>query len=245
MPILTLFTFAVDLAFAFHVIRSGRELYWIYIIVFIPGIGPALYFFTQVLPDMKNSRTLKRAGHRLVKAIDPRREFRARKDALVISDTLENRVNLADECLEANLVDEAISLYESCLKGPHEFDPKVLLCLANAHFAAENPSDSKRILDQLIETNPEFKSVDAHLLYARALEGMNLFDQAVQEYEILSTGFPGEEARARFGLLHLKMGQQTRAQRLFEEILVRTKRAPKYYQKKEKPWINIAKAQSR
>ncbi len=41
--------------------------------------------------------------------------------------------------------------------------------------------------------------------------------------------YPGEEARARFGLLLEHLGQTARAQALFAEILASVKGAPGYY----------------
>ena len=67
---------------------------------------------------------------------------------------------------------------------------------------------TKLTLERLIESNPDFKSADGHLLYARSLENLALLDDAIKEYEILSRSYPGEEARVRYGLLLQKTGQR-------------------------------------
>ena len=93
----------IQIALAIHVVKTQREMYWIYIIMFIPVIGSAIYVFTQILPELQQSRTVHNATNSLIKAIDPQRELRKRKEQLQIANTLENKLKLADECSEAKM----------------------------------------------------------------------------------------------------------------------------------------------
>lgn len=244
MPVLGALLLIVQVAFAIHAVRTGRN-QWIYMIIFVPGIGCLVYFFTQVLPELSQNRTARRAGNSLVRAVDPQRELRRRKDELELADTVENRVRLADECVEADLFDDAVSLYESGLTGLHEHDPDIMLKMAGAHFLAGRPAETRKILDALIEANPEFKSADGHLLYARSLEALGEFQRACDEYEILRTSYPGEEARARYALMLHQAGLGGRAAELFQEVLTRARLAPKHYRRKEGEWIRIAETHAR
>jgi hypothetical protein len=92
-----------------------------------------------------------------------------------------------------------------------------------------------------IEVNPDFRSADGHLLYARTLESLGMLEEAVVEYRVLADSYPGEEARARYGLLLKRLGDANTATAVFREILLRAKRAPRYYRKKEKHWIQLAR----
>lgn len=240
MPILAALLLIIQIAFAIHVVRTGREMYWIYIIVFIPAVGCIAYFFTQVLPDLKGSRTVRKAGNTLINAIDPQRELKKRKDQLELADTLDNRLGLANECLEAGMAGEAISLYQSCLKGAHEGDPHIMLRLAQAYFKDGGNEKCKTTLEELIAINPDFKSTDGHLLYARSLENLGLLQEAMQEYEVLLNAYPGEEARVRYGMLLQKAGERDRAKEIFQQTIVRARQSPKYYRRKEKAWIKLA-----
>lgn len=241
MTVLGALLFIIQAGFAIHVIRSGREIYWIYIIMFIPAIGCLLYFFTQVLPDSRNSYSARKAGNNLLKTVDPQRELRKRKDELDIADTVENRLKLADEYIASGSYDEAIPLLQKSLNTTNENDPYILLKLAEAQFGDEDYSRAIDTLDLLIRENPDFQSPDGHLLYARSLEGSGKTEQALKEYEVLAASYPGEEARIRYALLLQQENQPTRANEVFSDILTRARRAPKYYTKKEKQWINMAK----
>lgn len=234
---------ALQLLFVVHAVRTGRETIWIWILVFVPGIGCAAYFITQIMPELGQSRTVRKAQNRLTRAIDPKRELRKLKDELAIADTMQNRMLLADECLEAGIYDEALGLYETCLSGPNADpnDPGVMLRIADVHFRSGNPAKARDTLDALRRANPEFRSADGHLLYARAIEECGDTAAALSEYDALVRYYPGEEARVRHALLLKKNGQTERAQALFEEALTRARRAPKHYQRMQKQWIDTAR----
>ena len=83
----------IQIALAIHVVKTGKEIYWIYIILFIPGIGAGIYFFTQVLPELGQSRSINTAKNSLLKAIDPQRELRKRKQQLELANTLESHIH--------------------------------------------------------------------------------------------------------------------------------------------------------
>lgn len=223
-----------------HCVRTGRPVMWLWIIVFVPAIGCALYVLTQVLPDVAGSRTAQRAKNHLINAVDPGRELRRRRDALEATGTVENRVALADECVEANMHAEAIALYREALVGIHRTDPAIMEKLARAQFESGAHAEAKRTLDDLVRENPDHKSHEGQLLYARTLEALGRFSAAIREYEVLKDSYPGEEARVRFALLLRQQGEGARAAELFRETLLRCKRAPKYYRKKEQEWIRIA-----
>jgi hypothetical protein len=241
MPFIGL-SLIIQIAFAIHAIRTGKDTYWLYIIIFIPGIGAAIYFFTQVLPDLGQSRTVNKAKYSLIKAIDPQRELRKRKDQLELANTLENKVKLAEECFEANMFEDAIELFKKSLNGVGEGDPHIMEKLAMSYFGNQQYNKAIETLDELIHLNPNFKSSEGHLLYARCHEELGNIDKALEEYAVVSETFAGEEARVRYALLLKKQGDLELSQKVLKKCLNRSKLAPKFYQKKEKYWINQAKS---
>jgi len=240
MPVLLVLQIAIQVGLAVHAVKTGRETFWIYIIL-IPIVGPAIYIMTQVLPDLGSNRNVRRAGKQLGQAINPLGEVRHARDMLELADNIENRLNLADACVEAKLFDEAEGLYRSCLNGAYEDDPELMLKLAQVRFAQGEPEDCRHILERLITKQPEFRSVDGHLLYARSLQELGEIDRAIHEYESLFEAFPGEEARIRYALLLKEQGEITKSVQLFRQTLLRTKRSPGYYRQTQKYWIKIAK----
>jgi len=240
MPIIGL-SLIIQIALAIHVVKTGRDTYWIYILL-MPGLGPALYFFTQILPELGQNRTVHSAKSSLLKAIDPQRELRKKKAQLELANTLDNKQKLAEECLEAGMTTDAIELFQSCLTGVGEGDADTMVKLAHAYFANKNYNLALQTLDDIIKSNPNFNSPEGHLLYARSLEKLEKFKQALKEYAVVSENYPGEQGRVRYGLLLLEMNQLDLASEIFNKSINRSKLAPKFYQRKEKYWIKIAKS---
>ncbi len=242
MPGLAILTLILQAGCAIHVVKTGREYYWIMLIVFVPLLGCLVYIATQILPELRASRGAHRARNRLLKAIDPERELKRLKDELALSDSIDNRLALAEECHQAGRPDDAAELYQACLSGPFADDPHILLKLARVQFDSGESATARQTLDRLKTTNPDFQSSDGHLLYAKALEKLGETEHALEEYAALSTTFPGEEARVRYGLLLASLGRAEEAQVQFDQTLLRARRAPSYYRRKEKRWIDRAKA---
>ena len=245
MPYAYILTILIQVAFAVHVVRTGRNFIWLWVIIFVPLVGCLVYFIAEILPELGRSRAVARAKDHLVDTVDPQRELRRRRELLDVSGTVDNRVALADECVEARMFDEAITLYRESLVGIHRTDPSIMEKLARAQFEKGTHAEARAILDDLIRENPDYKSTEGHLLYARVLEALGETDAACKEYEILLGSYPGEEARVRYALLLKQRGDAGRARELFQETLTRARRAPKYYQQKEREWVKIAEGQSR
>lgn len=227
-----------------HVVRTGRPTFWIFLLIAGSYIAIAAYLLAEVLPDMRNSRTANRAIRNAQDRIDPERRKRQASRQLDVADTVENRRRLAEESLASGDYQQAAELYRSGLKGLYQTDPDLMLGLAKAQFALSQPDEAKRTLDALIAANPKFRSSEGHLLYARSIEAMGDTAAAQHEYEALIQGFTGEEARVRYGLLLKRDGQVAKASEIFAEVLKRARLAPKYYQREQREWIEIAKRES-
>lgn len=239
MP-LYLLMLAVQIGLAVHVAKTGRSLYWIMIIVFVPVVGAAAYVIVELLPDLRRDPRARRAARRAVDLVDPRRERRMLEERLHAADTVANRAELGEACLRDGDYERAAGLFASCLAGVHATDPSLLLGLARAHSGLGKHEAAKRSLDELIAANPGFRSADGHLLYAKTLEALGQDDAALAEYEVLATSYPGEEARVRRARLLLRLARRDDARASLEELLRRAKVAPKYYREKEAAWLDEA-----
>jgi len=58
MPFVAGFLFILQICFVIHVLKTGRETFWIGIIMMLPGIGCAAYFFTRILPGLNENSNL-------------------------------------------------------------------------------------------------------------------------------------------------------------------------------------------
>lgn len=223
-----------------HVVRTGRPMYWIFLLFIGSYIAIAAYLIAEVLPGLGQSRTARRALRGAQDRIDPERRKREASRQLDVADTLDNRRRLAQESFNSGDYQQAAELYRSGLRGLYATDPELMLGLARSQFALNLNGDARQTLDELIAANPDFRSDGGHLLYARCLEALGDIPAAIHEYEALVDGFTGEEARVRFGLLLKREGRAAQASEVFNTVLKRSRVAPKYYQREQREWIDIA-----
>ncbi|MEY3219669.1 MAG: hypothetical protein RIT27_1026 [Pseudomonadota bacterium] len=240
MPVLIVLSAVVQAFFIVHAHKTGRR-DWIWILLVVPVAGCIFYFFLEMLPEIRNSRSGRNAVKAVLKTIDPEMDLKHAAKEAMISDNVQNKLNLATECVANKLYEEAINLYKSTLTGIYKTDPTIMLSLAQALFLNQNYSQAKTTLEALIQANPDFKSQEGHLLYARTLENLNETDNALKEYKVLATYYSGYEAKCRYALLLKKIGQTEQATALFQQILNLAESVPKPHRKTQKTWIDIAK----
>lgn len=239
MP-LYLLSIAIQVIAAVHVLKTGRDMRWLWAIVFLPVVGSLAYLFIEVLPSLNQNPTARRAMRRARTALDPNRGVREGELDYERSQNVETAARLADELTHAGRHDEAIRICNEARTGLFEDDPKILLALANAQFAAGRYTDVLTTLDYLRDKNPSFRSPDGHLVYARALEESGDTKRALDELEALAGYYPGAEARLRQALLYKKLGDTARAKELFAAILKDARLAPKHFRRSQREWIDLA-----
>lgn len=240
MPFLIL-SLVVQLALVVHIIKTGRSMSWVFIVLFFPLIGTLAYLIVELLPEFTSSRTARRARGKIANTMDPVKRLREASLNFAASDTVQNSMALARECLEHGRHSEAVELYRRCLRGVHADDPTVLMGLAHAQLGAGDAVGVVETLDRLKEKHPDHRSAEGHLLYAKAQELLGNLDAAIEEYEALITYYPGPEPACRLAALLSGRGETAKARKLYEQVLNDSKRAGKHYNSLHKEWITLAK----
>jgi hypothetical protein len=72
MPILAV-SMLLQLILIVHVIKTGRNTIWVFVLLFAPVVGGLAYLIVELLPEFMNSRGARRARRNVAKAINPNR----------------------------------------------------------------------------------------------------------------------------------------------------------------------------
>jgi len=240
MPIIGALVLLIQFSFAFHAIKRGRPYWWIFVIMAFPVMGCVIYYFVEVFPGSREHRSAHRTARMLVRALQPDADLKRRAEELEVCGSIENKMAMADECLNHQMVSEAVSLYESCLSGAYAKDGNILFKLMRATVEAEDWAKAGAVLGRLRGDAPEVRVLEVRLLEARLLNGQGQSDAALAAYRELIPIFTGLEARFRYGSLLLDLGQHEAAIHVFNEILARGKRYASPVED-ERQWIDGAR----
>ncbi len=241
MSLIVILELAVQAALIVHVIRTGRNTLWIMAIALLPVAGSLAYVAVEVVPGVFGGRAARRTKVGIERMLDPERDLREAAAAVELSGNVDARRKLGEELHARGQYREASAVYEGGLKGIFEHDPTLLLGLAQSQFAAGEFVATRASLERLMEHNPDFKSPDGRLLYARALEALNLFEAAEAEFAAVAPGYPGAEARFRYALLLKRRGKRDEARGVFKELVDGARLAPAHYRKAQAEWLDRAR----
>lgn len=240
MPIIIV-SILIQIALVIHVVKTGRNTTWIWIVVTLPLAGSIGYLILEVLPDIFGTRGARQAGRKVKSAINPNKDINDATKQFARSDTVENSMRLAEECYNKGLYSDAKELYSKCLQGPLFDDPHLIFGLAKSDFELGNFTEVESSLDRLIELNPEYKNPEAHLLYARTLDKLNKVAGALHEYETLHRYFAGPAASFYFAHFLKKQNQQDKSMAIFQQIVNAAANSGKHYNAIHQEFIKGAK----
>ena len=203
------------------VVRHGRSQMWISALIFLPVASTIAYFIVEVLPSLRHNRHVRVARQSVIEKIDPERELRAAKSQLEIADTMANRTRVADALTALGRHGEALPLYQRGA-GPRP-DFRTGEKLARSLYLNDRPGEALSVLDALPKVTGQSDLDRTALLRARILEDMGRHDEALALYSDVMDRLPGDEARCRYAALALKVGHQTEARRVLEDVEKRMK----------------------
>jgi hypothetical protein len=223
-----------------HVIKTGRNQIWIWVLALLSLPGAIAYIAVELIPDLFRSRSAQRAARGFKKAMDPTADLRRYENEARVTGNVATRQRYAEELSKQGRYDDAIVQFREALTGLYEHDPNLMLGLARAQFSKPDATAARTTLDDLIRFNPEFKSPEGHLLYARALEAEGNVQKALEEYSVLATSYPGAEAAVRYAQLLKSQGRGDEAKKVAHDLLEQARIAPAHYRKAQKSWLDAA-----
>lgn len=209
---------------AVHAVRTGRNQIWLFVILIFSVIGCLVYFFAEVLPEMRGNRHVRTARGAAMKKLDPERDLREARSRLELADTIANRVALADALAGLDRHGEAAAAYREALAMMPMDDPRIETRLARALFESGDSSGALAVIEALPDAPGTGEGDQRLLLKARILAELGRSAEALALYADLVTRVAGEEARCRYAALLLETGDRMQARGVLEEVERRAKR---------------------
>jgi hypothetical protein len=215
-----------------HFIRRRPDGYWLWIILFLPVIGPAIYLCAEAIPDMGLLRgTLK---------VFPRRKRIKQLEMLVRQNpSAGNYEELGELYLDDGKLVQARAAFDRAIAARSDtLDAfyKRGLCAVKLGDAAAAIPDLEKVVAQ--EPGYDFYRAGGLLAHAYALTGQKaraetLFRQ-VTERSVAS------ETYLNFAELLAQEGKNAEAREWAQKVLDKKPSMPGYLRRRERPWFRSA-----
>ena len=145
----------------YHAYRNNVEQRWYWLILFFPLFGCIIY----LVQNFNSASTIKNLEENVKAAVISNYKMEQLEKTLRFSDSVKNKVNLADEYVNIGRYVDAIQLYESSLQGFMSEDPSLKMKLLNAHFMNEDYGAAVQYGDNL-KSETTFKNSEVRVTYA-------------------------------------------------------------------------------
>jgi hypothetical protein len=240
----TLGLFALSLLFSIllcvHCVRTGREMYWLMIILMFQPLGGLVYAIVHVMPDIFGGTTARRISRAARETMDPTREYREARIACDEAPTVRNRSRLAVAAMAFGKFDEAEQLYRDAAQGIHAEDPALLLGRANALLEMDRPGEALEVLEILGKDEANGRTPTAALALGRAYEGVGRAAEADTAYQWASERIPGFEGLARYTAFMARHGRRAEAEEALADIDKRIAKLNATFRKEARHWRDLA-----
>ncbi|MES2017190.1 MAG: hypothetical protein V4484_11900 [Pseudomonadota bacterium] len=228
MPLLVLVGYLIAIYFAVHVVRTGRQLYWLFILFALPGLGSLVYFLAIYLPQSRLERTLGQAAKVVRRSLDPGRSLREAQQAFDLTPTAHNQTRLASAMLDAGMYAQAVEQFEACLRGPFAGDPEIRFAAAEARLANNQAGAAVTGLLELRKTHPSFREEQLLVLLAKCYAAAGMHMEAGAVFAEAAGRFSGIDLRAEYAMWALERRDRIVAEAQLKELNHSRKHMNKY-----------------
>jgi hypothetical protein len=212
LMLILILTYLPSLLCGWHVVRSGREMFWLWLFIIGPVIAPAFYVLAILVPEWLRGRTARGVGRAAVAALDPERDYRNAKTALEDTPTVGNRMKVAQAAEALGRWEEAEREWAECAQDHWAEDGAILRGHANALLELNRWDEALKRLEQLKALGREGETPQAALALARAYEGLGRNDEADAKYRFAADRVPGLEAGGRYVAFMAATGRKADAE---------------------------------
>ena len=128
-------------------------------------------------------------------------------------------------------------MYATCRHGLYRDDAHIAIRHARALLESGQCESAKAELEMLIASQPDLRSAEGHLLYARAVAACGDRERAKHEFDTLIGYSASLEARAYYADALAQWGDVDAARELSREALRHVNRLSRHAAELNAPWI--------
>lgn len=218
-----------------HLLVTGRNKGWIFVIAFLPYAGSIAYVFLEILniTSISNSKVPKAAKSN-VKVLIENYKF---------TPTFNNTQLLGKEYIKLKRYEEGIKLLESSLTGIHKNDLDGMISLAQAYYKNKEFIKSNEIYQQIKFDSIEYRHIELWIDYAKVLEELKEFESAKAVFKKLNEKNTGLLVGIEYADFCKRIGNKAEAIERYKKMLSNIESMPKSLRKNEKKWEKMIRTE--
>lgn len=215
-----------------HFIRRRPDNYWLWIILFLPTIGPIVYLFAEAIPDLG----LLRGTFKMF----PRRRRIHELEAMIRDNpSAGNFEELADLYMEDGNFQKARECYDRAISSrtdsPDPFYRRGVCEIELSDFAAAVPD-----LERAVASKPDYDFYRAGGLLAHAYAQTGQKERAESLFKKVTEISTLSETYLNYASLLASEGRNAEARSWAQKVLDKKPTMPGYLKRRERPWFRKA-----
>lgn len=197
----------------YHAYTQQKGYHWYLIIMFLPVIGSLIYLYD----NFYSQANVDTVSEKIKGVVNPNHDVEKLLKESKYSDTIANRIKLADSYASRQKYLQAISLYESCLQGFNADDIKTKEKLMVAKYFIDDYEGVLNLGDSLND-NPSFKKSESRIVYAWSLHFLNHSEKAETVFKDMDIRFGNYMHRSEYAKFLIDRQKSFEAKELLESL---------------------------
>jgi len=240
IPIFTILSILVDVLLVIHVWKTGRDRFWIYVLVFLPVAGWIAYAIIEIIPELRRNSAphLTRVKAELEKTIVPDRALGLLESLAKETPTFQNLRALADEYFRLERFRDAADTYALCLRGMFADDVETQVLHAQA-LSAAGAAQEARTLWETLRDKGMVNTPAREISYANCLNDLGLKEEAEAVYRNASAS---GHLSARYAYARFLADEMRRSEAFNEAMMIQTAflQLPMHAKRENQKWATLA-----
>jgi hypothetical protein len=234
-------SFIPQLLCVFHAYKTGRREWILPLLIFsFPAV--IVYVIFEIYPEIKHGDF----GKNAVRIFLPNWKIKDMQRKFNISDTVTNRLNLAEAYAEQKQYKKAIELAEVCANDPYINHSGIYLKLARLYFQDEQYEKALSFFSKAKELNyNRFDRVEDELFVARAKDYLGDKDNAETDYKNVIRVHHSMEGMYHYGKMLRALGRGDEAMEQFIRVKTERELNPRYVRRLNAKWIRLSAQERR
>jgi hypothetical protein len=217
-----------------HFVRRRPDAYWLWVILFLGGLGALVYIVVEVVPDaplLRNS----------LRGVPRKRRIRQLEAIILENPAVGNLEELADLYLEDRKFVRARELYDRVIT-PRTDSPDPYYRRGIAALELKDYTAAAADLERVVAMNPKYDFHRAVALLAHAYAQLGQADKADALFQQATAISTQSETYHNYATFLLAQGRKAEAHEWANRILAKKPTMPSYLRRRERPWFRAAKA---